>query len=348
MMRRLVVSATLLVAATSLAGAQGKDAPDQQCATSVLELRDACQKAVDLFSYMTPQLGTAMAGGNATLGQASTLGGLGHFSLGIRATGVKGTVPKLDDAPDPSLEGVQKTEYETEDAWVPMPGVDLAVGLFKGIPIGITNLGGLDLLLSAAYVPEVDKEGEDVRLLTPDGSLKIGFGARLGLLQEGAMMPGVSVSYLKRGLPTLTIKTQTEDDTVEMRDLKLDASSWRIVASKKLLFIGLAAGYGMDTYKSSANITATVTGPCPGNPSVQCTVAPATGPNGEREALVDFDSDVTRSNLFANLSLNLVIMKLVAEVGQVSGGDIATYNTYKDAAPDKSRQYASVGFRFGF
>ena len=348
MMRRLVVSATLLLAASSAAQAQGKDQPDFQCRTAQLELRDACQKAVDLFNYMTPQLGTAMAGGNPTLGLGSTLGGLGHFSLGVRATAVAGSVPKFDNAPDPSLEGAVSTEYEMEDTPVPMPGVDLAIGLFKGIPLGITNLGGLDFLLSAAYVPEIDKEDEDVKLLTPDGSLKLGFGARLGLLQEGAVMPGLSVSYLQRGLPTLNISNVTSDDTVEVRELKFDASSWRIVASKKLLFIGLALGYGMDNYKASGDITATVTGPCPGNPAVSCTVDPGTDANGRRNSLVDFDQDVTRSSMFANLSLNLVILKLVGEVGQVSGGDIKTYNTYKDAKPDKSRQYASVGFRLGF
>jgi hypothetical protein len=328
--------------------AQGKSQPDQQCRNAQTELRDACQKSVDLFNYMTPQLGTAMVGGNPTLGQASTLGGLGHFSFGIRASAVEGSIPKFDDAPDPSLNDAVSTEYEMEDTPIPMPAVDLAIGLFKGIPLGITNLGGLDLLLSAAYVPEIDKDDQEIRLLTPDGSLKIGFGARLGILQEGAIMPGLSVSYLQRGLPTLNISTVTSDDTVEVRDLKFDASSWRIIASKKLLFIGLAAGYGMDNYKASGDITATVTGPCPGNPLLTCTITPGNDANGRRNSLVDFDQDVTRSNLFANLSLNLVILKLVAEVGQVSGGDIKTYNTYKDAAPDKTRRYASAGIRFGF
>lgn len=349
MMRRLVVSATMFVAASTAMQAQGKDQADQQCRTAQIELRDACQKAVDLFNYMTPQLGTAMVGGNPTLGLGSTLGGLGHFSLGVRATAVRGALPDPDqDQPEPVLGEAVSSEFTMTDVPVPMPGVDLAIGLFKGIPLGITNLGGLDFLLSASYIPEIDKEGEDVKLLTPDGSLKLGFGARLGLLQEGAIMPGLSVSYLQRGLPTLNIVSVSEDDTVEVRDLKFDASSWRVVASKKLLFIGLAVGYGMDNYKASGDITATVTAECPGDPTQMCTIAPGNDANGRRNSLVDFEQDVTRSNLFANLSLNLVILKLVGEVGQVSGGDIATFNTFKDEAPDKTRQYASVGFRIGF
>src|SRR5919199_6529375 len=38
---------------------------------------DACQKVVDLYQYMNAQLGTPIAGGNATLGQGGALGGPG-------------------------------------------------------------------------------------------------------------------------------------------------------------------------------------------------------------------------------------------------------------------------------
>ena len=353
MMRRLVVSATLLVTAASAMHAQGKSAPDQQCATAVIELRDACQKSVDLFNYMAPQVGTAMAGGNATLGQASTLGGLGHFSLGVRVTAVDGAIPDFGESDEPSTNDAVSTTYKMERAPVPMPGVDLAVGLFKGIPLGITNLGGLDFLMSASYVPEIDKEDQDVKLLTPDGSLKLGFGARLGILQEGAVMPGLSVSYLQRGLPTLRVNAvisdgiEALDDSISLRDFKLDAKSWRIVASKKLLFIGLALGYGQDTYDASSDITAVVKEACI-DPSIVCRFSPAPRADGEPGSLVTFEQSVTRSNMFANLSLNLVILKLVGEVGQVSGGTINTFNIYEGEAPDKTRNYASVGFRIGF
>src|SRR5687768_7905291 len=37
--------------------------------------QDACQIAVDVFQVMAPQLGLALAGGNATLGRGSALGG---------------------------------------------------------------------------------------------------------------------------------------------------------------------------------------------------------------------------------------------------------------------------------
>ena len=36
---------------------------------------DACVQAVDVFQFVAPQLGLALTGGNATLGQGGTLGG---------------------------------------------------------------------------------------------------------------------------------------------------------------------------------------------------------------------------------------------------------------------------------
>ena len=350
---RLMVTATLLAAGATTVQAQGKTTADQQCRTGTVaaaNLQDACQKAVDLFSYMAPQLGTAMAGGNATLGQPSSLGGLGHFSLGFRATAVKGSVPDFDNSPEPQSGAAQATAYETEEAPIPMPAVDLAIGLFKGVPLGITNLGGVDLLLSAAYVPEADVE--QVTLKTPEGSLKLGFGARLGILQEGSVSPGVSVTYMQRGLPVMDISgviegnSPQEEDSVYLRELDISTSSWRIVASKKFLIFGLAIGYGQDSYKLSSNISAVVNEAC-ADPSGYCTFAPARNADGEPGTLVAFESDVSRSNLFANLGLNLGPLKLVGEVGQVSGGEIKTFNTYKDK-PDMTRQYASVGFRLGF
>src|SRR3982074_3974649 len=67
----------------------GLGVPDQQRAS-----QDACQKSIDLFQYMGPQLGAAITGGNATLGQAGSLGGLGHFSAGFRINALPGTLPQ--------------------------------------------------------------------------------------------------------------------------------------------------------------------------------------------------------------------------------------------------------------
>lgn len=300
--------------------------PDQTRAA-----QDACQKAIDLFQYMAPQLGIAITGGNATLGQASTLGGLGHFSLGVRVNAVQGSLPEMVA---PSVYGAEATRYETKTQIIGLPTADLAIGLFKGIPLALTNVGGVDLLVSASYLPEFDGEGVSIRV--PSGSLKLGYGARVGLLQESLIVPGIAVTYLRRDLPTTNITATSGQDELTISDLSLKTDAWRVVASKSLLFLGVAVGGGQDKYKSSTGIRAHV---------AQRTVPPSPEAN---LGPVSLSQTLTRTNVFGNLSMNLLLLKLTAEIGQVSGGEISTYNTFDGKQAADSRIYGSVGARFGF
>lgn len=306
----------------------GLGVPDQTRAA-----QDACQKAIDLFQYMAPQLGVAITGGNATLGQGGTLGGLGHFSIGLRVNAVQGSLPQINDV-TPSATGATSSRYETETQIIALPTADLAIGLFKGIPLALTNVGGVDLLVSAAYLPEFDGEGVTVRV--PDGSLKLGFGARVGLLQESLIVPGVSVTYLRRDLPTTNIVATTGGDNLTINDLSVKTDAWRVVASKSLIFFGVAVGGGQDRYKSSTDISAHV---------AARTVPPSPEANMGPVAL---EQTLTRTNMFANLSVNLLLLKLTGEIGQVSGGEISTFNTFNGKQAADSRIYGSIGARFGF
>ena len=92
------------------------------------------------------------------------------------------------------------------------------------------------------------------------------------------------------------------------------------------LLFGLAAGVGQDTYKMSTQVSATM-----GTATINTPL---------------LESNVTRTNYFADVSLNLLVLKIVGTAGMVSGGKIPTYNTYDNAA-DKSRIYGSVGVRLG-
>jgi hypothetical protein len=338
MKARLFVFVAAAMAATSL-GAQGIDTqrcpagstgvggiPDQTRAS-----QDACQKAIDLFQYMAPQLGTSITGGNATLGQGGNLGGLGHFSLGFRVNAVQGSLPQIQNV-TPSVTGATSTQFDTKTQLIPMPTADLAIGIFKGLPLAITNVGGIDLLVSAAYLPEFNNSGISVKV--PDGSLKLGYGARVGILQESLLVPGVSVSYLKRDLPTVDIAANSGNDSLLTKNLSLKTTAWRVTASKSLLLFGLAAGFGQDKYESSADISAHV-------------AARALSPDA-RAGPVSLSQNLTRTNVFADLSMNLLILKLTGEIGQVSGGTINTYNTFSGKQAADSRIYGSVGARFGF
>lgn len=323
-MRRVIVASLLLVAAGT-AEAQIADCPGG----TVVEqgTQDACQKAVDLFAYMAPQLGAALVGGSHTPGQGGTLGGLPHFAVSLRANGVFGSVPDVSSM-TVSGTGRQSDEFATKNQILPMPGVDAAIGVFKGLPLGLTSVGGVDLLLSATYVPNVD--ASDVSVEAPDGSLKIGYGARVGLLQESLVMPGVSFSFMKRGLPKLNLGATTSDGsgTLSVTDLEIGVTSWRLTASKSLVAMTLGLGIGQDRY----NLKGTVVG--------------SAGPTSSTP--VTIDNALTRTNAYGSFSLNMFVAKLVGEIGLVRGGEISTFNTFADKAADATRPYGSVAFRVGF
>jgi len=309
-------------------GNVGQTIPDQTRAS-----QDACQKAIDLFQYLAPQLGTSIAGGNPTLGQGGNLGGLGHFSAGLRVNVLQGSLPQVQNT-TVSVQGEQKTQFETKNQLLPMPTADLAIGIFKGIPLPLTNVGGVDVLVSASYVPEFDNSGVSVKV--PNGSLKLGYGARVGILQESLLVPGIAVSYLVRDLPTLNIAGSNGGDSLYVNNLSLKTKAWRVTASKSLILFGLAAGFGQDKYDASTDVGAHVAAR-----TVPPTSAVTTTP-------VSISQNLTRTNIFADLSMNLLLFKLNAEIGQVSGGTINTYNTFSGKQAADSRIYGSVGARFGF
>ena len=341
MLNRLLVSFAALTLAATTVSAQAVDTqrcppgtvngfgvPDQQRAS-----QDACQKAIDLFQYMAPQLGTMIAGGNPTLGQGSTLGGLGHFSAGVRVNVLQGSLPQVQNV-TPAVTGATSTRFDTKDQYLPMPTADLAIGVFKGIPLPLTNVGGVDLLVSASYVPEFNNSGVSVKV--PNGSLKLGYGARVGIIQESLLTPGVAVSYLVRDLPTLNIAGSNGGDSLYVNNLSVKTKAWRLTASKSLVFFSLAAGVGQDKYDASTDVGAHVAAR-----TVPPTPAANAGP-------VSISQNLTRTNIFGDLSMNLLLFKLNAEIGQVSGGTINTYNTFSGKQPADSRLYGSVGARFGF
>ncbi|MDE3054784.1 MAG: hypothetical protein KGJ70_12915 [Gemmatimonadota bacterium] len=298
-------------------GAQGSAAQVSQ---------DGCQQAVDVFQYMAPQLGAAIAGGNATLGQGGTLGGFPHFSLGLRANAVMGTLPQVDQFTQ-SVTGRQQQTLPTKDNQpLPMPVVDAAIGLWSGIPVGVTNVAGVDLLVNAAYIPEVNQNNLSVKV--PNGSLKLGYGVRVGIIQESVALPGVAITYLKRDLPTMTLEGSSGGNTFTVSDVAIGTTAYRLVASKHFVVFGLAAGIGQDQYDQSANVQATVL--------------------GQTSPQVAMSQTVTRTNMFADLSINLPVFKLIGEVGQVSGGSVSTYNTFAGKDANAARPYASVGLRLAW
>jgi hypothetical protein len=330
----LVTALGLLVASTASAqqpnkcppGSVNLGIPDRDRAT-----QDACQMAVDVFQYIAPQLGLSLVGGNATLGQGGALGGLGHFTVELRANAIAGDLPQIQNFPTPGTNGSQKHVLPTKKQFVGLPTVDAAIGVFKGIPLGLTNVGGVDLLVDASYVPTVSGSSIDVK---PNQNLQLGFGVRVGILQESLLVPGVGLSYLRRDLPTTTVTGSSSGMSVKIQDAKVNTNAWRLTVSKSLVLFSLAAGVGRDSYDQSALAQGTV----------------QTSPIGSQQSQqIKLSQTMTRTNYFLDASLNMLLAKIVGEVGQASGGSVGPLvNSFSGGAADKSRLYGSLGVRIGF
>src|SRR5579883_95658 len=293
------------------------------CQTASVLYQDACQKTVDVFAYLAPQLATAIAGGNATLGQGGTLGGLGHFTIGVRANAVDGDVPKIDNTAISTTGAVADT-LAVKRVAVPMVTADLGIGLFKGLPLGVTRVLGVDALVSALYVPTYNSNSVDVR---PDHPLKLGLGGRLGILGESGFLPGISFTYLVRDLPQTSIIATSGTDSLRVQNLDVSTRAWRVVAGKHLLFLGIAAGVGQDHYRASTSVGAEVNG------------------FSSAGSLASPSLSLTRTNYFGDLSYNLPVVTIAAEVGRIAGGVLPTYNAFAGKPAGAGRLYGSAGVR---
>ena len=294
--------------------------------------------AVDVFQLLSPQLGLALAGGNATLGSGSTLGGPGHFSVGVRANFFQGDLPDVSSFPTPSTTVACRTpapaRFPRARRSSASPTADAAIGLFGGVPLPLTNVGGIDLLLSATYIPNYRRARPPTCRIDAGPQLQLGYGVRVGLLKESIVVPGVSFTYLKRDLPTTIDRRQLgRTSPSPIRDAKVKTSAWRVVASKNLLTFGIAAGIGQDRYDDEANV------------------------HGHREdgdrspdvrRRVALSQKLTRTNYFVDLSVELPGVQARRRGGAGDGGTVDTFNEFETGRADKSRTYGSVGFRIAF
>ena len=330
MIRRLVCFALVAaVTAGDLAAQSGAVSP--QCGTgspSALATQDACQKALDLFQFMAPQLGIAIVGGNAVSGEHSALRGLGHVSIGMRGNVLQSRLPQVADF-TPAVTGAVRTDYSIKTQTAGVPTVDAAIGLFRGLEAAGTTVLGLDALVNVAYIPEISTSGVDVSV--PGGSLKFGFGARLGIFRETLVTPGIAVTWLKRDLPTVDVVGKVGQDDLAVRNIDVQTTAWRVVAGKHFSVLALSVGAGQDKYETGAQVSATV------NRLGQTF----------QSATIDAAQTLTRDNIFGNVALDLGSFRLVGELGRVSGGSLDTLTASGGRRPT-TLTYASFGLRVGW
>jgi len=320
-MRRIVMVLAMIFGAAPLAAQEPQcNVPASPFATA------ACNTAVDGVRAFYPLAGMIVNGGNPVIGTAGSLGGFGHFALTARVNAIKAALP------DPQA-GSQTPVPSSFNGAVPAPMVEGALGLFKGVGGGLL---AVDVLGSALILPTGIKDltVDSGATHISDAALGFGYGVRVGVLNGGFPVPAVSVSWMHRTVPRLRYGTLgpiigTGDDFEFTMDLTSD--SYRAVAGWKLAVVDLAAGIGVDHYKSrDTNIR----------------FHDAVTPTSVRTVVINPTN--TRALVFVNGGLSLAVVKLVGELGLQAGKDQSYFTQFSDFDPKAAHVFGGLGVRFGF
>ena len=310
-------------------------AQSSQCTSQPVAIRDACQKGTDIFTMLMPQIQGALGGGGPVLGSSR---GVRALSIGVRVNAVDGVAPDLTTA-SLSVTGIQQTAFDTKKVPVPMPVVDVGLGIFPGFNVGVQRLFALDALVNVAYMPKY--ESADFTVKPTKSAFKVGYGARLGILADRFLVPAVAVSYFRRQIPSTTFSTSFESsvlgvtvqDSLALSELSIRNDAIRITASKKLAFLELGGGVGQDTYRTFGQLNAKV------SPTI---IAPVSGQ-------FVLTQQIKRNVAFGSVALNIFKLRVAAEAGQIFDGDsLSTFNTFTDGKLNEKKLFGSVGIRLNF
>ncbi len=257
------------------------------------------------------------------LGTANTQGGLGHFSVTARANAAHVVLP------DVNYDGSTSTVPASDKTFAPTPLVEVAAGIYGGMPSGIL---AIDFLGSAQLLPtdQIDHlTVESGARRIGDIALGLGYGARLGLLRENGPLPAVAVSIMRRDLPQLAYGDLAEGDQYNYA-VNLHATNLRVVASKQLMIFDVAAGVGWDKYTGDASVQF--------RDPVTSLVQPK----------IPFDLNQSRVLGFLDAGINLSAVTLLGEVGYQGAKDQKLSTDFEDFDTTKGKFFASFGLRVGF
>ena len=318
-MRRIVMVLAMIFGAAPLA------AQEPQCNSPPSPFAAACNTAVDAVRAFYPLAGMIVAGGNPVLGTSGSLGGLGHFALTARVNGIKAALP------DPSA-ATQSPVPTSFNGVIPAPVVEGAVGLLQGVGGGLL---AVDVLGSALILPTgVDHLTVESNAHFAGAAVGVGYGVRVGVLNGSFPVPAVSVSWMHRTLPRLRYGTLGpfigSGDEFEFT-MDLSSDSYRAVAGWKLAVLDLAAGIGVDRYKSS-----------------DTNIRFYDGTTTTNVRTVVINPTNTRAVAFVNGGFSLGVAKLVAELGLQAGKDQNYVTQFSNFDPKAAHAFGGIGFRFGF
>ena len=298
-------------------------AQNSECSAYVSNARRVCDAAVDGTRAFHPVVGILVSGGNPTIGSANTLGGLGHASLTLRANAVNLVLPDL------GYTGSSTTVPAGDKLFAPAPLVEGVLGLYKGMSAGFLSV---DFLGSAQLLPTNQIDNLTVEAgarRVGDIAVGLGYGARIGILREMGPLPAVSFSIMRRDVPQITYGDIASGDRFSYA-VDLTATNLRLVASKQLMILDLAAGLGWDKYTGDATIR------------FRDPITLVAQPD------VPIDLNNSRVLGFMNAGLSLSVVRLTGELGYQAGKDQNLSTDFEDFDTTKGKLFAGLGLRVGF
>jgi hypothetical protein len=297
--------------------------PECAAYSANVQAHNVCAAAVDGTRAFHPVFGMLISGGNPTIGSAATLGGFGHASLTLRANAVNVVLPDL------SYNGSSSTVPAGDKLFLPAPVVEGAVGVYNGMGRGLL---AVDFLGSALLLPtnlvdnfSVDADARRIGSI----ALGLGYGARIGLVRGVGPLPNISMSVMRRDIPTIAYGDAPGGDDYSY-SLDLHATNLRLIASKQVAILDLAAGLGWDKYTGNAII------------QFRDPITTTLQPN----VLVDLDN--SRVLGFVNAGLSLSMLRLTGEVGYQGGKDQNLSTDFEDFDTTRGKFFAGLGLRVSF
>lgn len=357
-MKRVLAVLFLLLAGVGRAGAQEELASScERAEVAAIGADEACLAAVQAAISGQPSLGLVIAGGNPTFG---TAGGTGlrlnvvprtTASLRLNVVGVK-----LPGIIADEIGGTLGDAAEKFGAPIPSLLGDMSIALTEGFSPapGLGGIGAISAIGSLSYLPFglVDLDGFNE---TPDFAW--GIGARVHLLNESFIAPGLSASVIRRSLspiqfgnicrsgfiqggvstgspPVLTGTCAGEGDLGEFR-LNLTDWSGRLVASKNLLALNLGAGIGYDRFSSDLSYGFRAPETVPGSSATTV----------YRVGQLDLESE--RYTVFGSASLTILLGTLGVEAGWQQGeAPITNFRDIDtDFTPEDGTWFGTLGLR---
>ena len=157
----------------------------------------------------------------------------------------------------------------------------------------------------------------------------LGYGARVGLMRGTGPLPNISLSAMRRDVPTLIYGDVASGDTYGYT-MNLHATNLRLIASKQVAVLDLAAGLGWDKYTGNAII------------QFRDPITSTLQPN------VPADLNSSRVLGFLNAGLSVSMLRLTGEVGYQGGKDQNLSTDFENFDTTQGKFFAGLGLRVSF